>query len=472
MNDNNKEKSDKAAKELREKLFYTKKNGYEGLGADEVVALSQYAEGYKKALDSGKTEREFAEISVRLARVAGFSEYSASAPLKAGDRIYRINRGRAVVLAVIGKNGGAGAQITAAHIDSPRIDLKPNPLYEDGELAMFKTHYYGGIRKYQWVAIPLELRGVLAKPDGETQKIEIGGGEDEPVFTITDLLPHLAKDQSIKPLSAAYTGENLNPLVASVPYADEGNDRVRLTAMSILNESYGMTERDFLTAELMLVPAGKARDVGLDRSMVGAYGQDDRVCAYTALTALLDTEGIPEKNLVCMLADKEEIGSDGVSGMQSAFFDAFMKDICENLGGSLRTCYAGSLCLSADVSVAFDPNFPEVSEKKNNAILNGGIVIYKYSGAAGKSGTSDATAETTAKVAGILDRAGVLWQTGELGKVDQGGGGTVAKYMANRNIDTIDAGVAVLSMHSPFEVTSKLDIYMTYKAFAAFYKAE
>ena len=358
--------------------------------------------------------------------------------------------------------------IAGAHVDSPRLDLKQITMYETDELCYFKTHYYGGIKKYQWVTIPLELHGVVALKSGETVEVTIGREPGEPRFVITDLLPHLAADQMKKTMAEGIPGEGLNILIGSTPYADEGKDRVKLAVMSLLNDMYGITEEDFLSAELVAVPAYDVTEIGLDRSMIGAYGHDDRVCAYAELKAIFDVEN-PEKTSVCILADKEEIGSEGVSGMQSAAFDCFMEDLCETQGVSLRRCFENSFCLSADVCNAFDPNYAEVSEKRSAAKLNYGMGICKFTGARGKSGTSDASAEIVAYLRRLYADKGVVWQMAELGKVDQGGGGTIAKFMANRNIDTIDAGVPVLSMHAPFEVVSKFDCYMTYKGVLAAY---
>ena len=425
-------------------------------------------------LDAGKTERLCAAETVRLAEQAGYKPLVRGQALKAGDKVYVCNRGKSVLLAHVGsKPMSEGAQIAAAHIDSPRLDLKPNPLYEDNELAYFKTHYYGGIRKYQWVTIPMELHAVVALTDGTTVTVNIGGDEGDPKLVITDLLPHLGQEQSKKPLAEGIVGEQLNLLLGSKPIGDdEGSDRVKLAVMQLLNEKYGITEDDFTSAELEAVPAVKATEIGLDRSMIGSYGHDDRVCGYAALKALLDLDKTPVKTAVCVLADKEEIGSDGVTGMQSAAFDTFMEDLCEAQGAALRVCLENSFCLSADVTAAYDPNFGEVFEKKNAAYLNYGIGLCKYTGARGKSGASDASAETVGYVRGIFDRAKVIWQIAELGKVDAGGGGTVAMYMANRNITTLDAGVPVLAMHAPFEVVSKLDCYETYKGMKAVYEAE
>ncbi len=391
--------------------------------------------------------------------------------LHPGDRIYYSNRGKALLLAVMGERPmGEGAVITAAHVDSPRLDLKQLPLYEDNELAFFKTHYYGGIKKYQWTAIPLELHGTVVTKDGESIDVVIGRDKADPQFTISDLLPHLAGDQMKKSLSDGISAESMNILIGSVPYDDDGSDRVKLAVMAIINSRYGITEEDFISAELYAVPAFDVRDIGLDRSLIGGYGHDDRVCAYAELRALLDLKGTPARTAVCILADKEETGSDGVSGMKSEAFEWFMNKLCRATGSELDDCFANSLCVSADVTAAFDPNYPEVSEKRNAARLNYGVGINKFTGARGKSSTNDAPAELVAYMRSILDRHGVQWQMCELGKVDQGGGGTVAMYMGNRNIATIDAGVPVLSMHAPFEIVSKYDCYMTYRCMLAAYE--
>ena len=377
------------------------------------------------------------------------------------------------MLAVIGKRGlDQGVNIGAAHIDSPRLDLKQNPLYETEELAYLKTHYYGGIRKYQWVTIPLELHGVVALKNGETVRVSVGNGAGDPLFTIDDLLPHLGVEQSRKPLGEAIPAESLNILVGSRPLADDtGSDRVKLEVLDLLNRKYGIVEEDFISAELCAVPAFSAVDIGFDRSLIGSYGHDDRVCAYAALAALLQLD-TPARTAVCMLADKEEIGSEGVTGMKSAAFDTFMEDLCAAQGVLPRVCYEKSFCLSADVTAAYDPNFAEVYEKRNSAMVNYGMGLCKYTGARGKSGASDASAELVAYIRATLDNAGVVWQMAELGKVDAGGGGTVAVYMAERNIDTLDAGVPVLSMHAPFETVGKLDCYMTFKGMKAVFEAK
>ena len=459
-------------KTQREKLLSQRKNGYDRVPAQEIPAMERYCSLYKTFLHRGKTERECARVAVELAEKAGFKPYERGMELKPGDRIYRVNRGKSVMLAVIGKQSlEKGAQIVAAHIDSPRLDLKPNPLYEDSEMAFFKTHYYGGIRKYQWVTIPLELHGVVAKKDGTVVEVRLGE-DQEPKFVITDLLPHLGGEQGKKPLNEAVPGESLNILLGSCPSGEEDEkDRVKMQILEKLYEKYGITEDDFTSAELEAVPAAAPTDIGLDASLIGAYGHDDRVCGFAALQGILELAE-PEKTAVCMLADKEEIGSMGVTGMQSAAFDTFLHDLCDGQGVPLRACYENSFCLSCDVTAAYDPNFPEVFEKRNAAFVNYGVGLCKYTGARGKSGASDASAETVAYVRRVLDEADVLWHISELGKVDAGGGGTVAMYMANRNIATLDAGVPVLSMHAPFETVAKLDCYMTYKACKAIYEAE
>ena len=461
-------------KELKEQLLSTKKNGYDILGDAARAAMEDYCGGYKRFLDASKTERLCAAETIRLAEAAGYRAFTPGMAVNPGDKLYACNRGKAVMLAHIGQKPLAeGVQLAAAHIDSPRLDLKPNPLYEDSELAYFKTHYYGGIRKYQWVTIPLALHGVVIRKDGTKVPVRIGEEEGDPRLVITDLLPHLGAAQNKKPLSEAVPGETLNLLLGSRPLGgEEESGRVKLAVMKLLNDKYGITEDDFASAELEAVPAGDACDIGLDRSMIGAYGHDDRVCGYAALKAMLDLDEVPGKTAVCVLADKEEIGSVGVSGMMTAAFDTFMEDLCETQGVPVRACLEKSFCLSADVTAAFDPNFGDVYEKNNASFLNYGIGLCKYTGARGKSGASDADAETVAYVRRLFDEAGVIWQISELGKVDAGGGGTVACYMANRNINTLDAGVPVLSMHAPFETVSKLDCYETYKGMKAVFQAK
>ena len=454
---------DEKKDELRSKLFYEQKNGYDLIDTEERLAVEDYCRGYMDYLNASRMEREAVANAIALAEERGFVPFVPGMELKPGDKIYKNNRGKALMLAVIGRKSlGEGAVIAGAHVDSPRLDLKQVTLYESDEMAYFKTHYYGGIKKYQWVTIPLELHGVVALKSGEVVNVVIGREKDEPKFVITDLLPHLAADQMKKTMSEGFTGEGLNILLGSAPYADEGKDRVKLAVMSILNDMYGITEEDFLSAELSAVPAFDVCEIGLDRSLIGGYGHDDRVCAFAELQAILDVKH-PARTCVCLLCDKEEIGSEGVTGMQSEAFDCFMDDLCEAQGVALRRCFENSFCLSADVCNAFDPLYPEVSEKRSDSKINYGMGICKFTGARGKSGTSDASAEIVSYLRRLFDREGVVWQMAELGKVDQGGGGTIAKFMANRNIDTIDAGVPVLSMHAPFEVVSKFDCYMTYK---------
>ncbi len=458
-------------KQKRDALLNAKKNGWDRVDTATEAAIDSYCQGYKTFLDRGKTERDCVTYTVELAQAAGFVPFERGMALKSGDKVYRVNRNRAITLAVVGSAPlDQGVSICAAHIDSPRLDLKPTPLYEDSELAFLKTHYYGGIRKYQWVTIPLELRGVVALKDGSLVDVSVGGNPGDPLFTVDDLLPHLAADQSKKPLGEAIPAESLNILVGSRPLKDDdGADRVKLAIMDLLNQKYGITEADFISAEIEAVPAFNAVDIGFDRSLIGAYGHDDRVCGYAALKALLDL-GTPCRTAVCVLADKEEIGSEGVSGMQSAFFDTFVGDLCDSQNVPLKACLEKSFCLSTDVTAAYDPNFAEVYEKNNSAMVNYGVGLCKYTGSRGKGGCSDAGAEAVAYVRRLLDDRNIVWQMAELGKADQGGGGTVACYMANRNIDTLDAGVPVLSMHAPFETVSKLDCYMTYAACKAVYE--
>ncbi|MBD5162107.1 MAG: aminopeptidase [Oscillibacter sp.] len=447
-----------------------KKNGYDRMPAGEREAMETYCQGYKAFMNAARTERECVREGIRLAEEKGFRAYERGMKLKAGDRVYRNNRDKMLLLAVIGQKSLAeGVQIAAAHIDSPRLDLKPSPLYEDSELAYLKTHYYGGIRKYQWVTVPLEIHGVVALKDGKSVDVVIGEG-DEPKLVVNDLLPHLAGEQRKKTLDEGIAGEQLNILAGSEPMEGEEKDRVKLAVMKRLYEKYGFTEADFISAELEAVPAARAMDIGLDASMVGAYGQDDRVCGYAALKALLDLGEIPGRTAVCVLADKEEIGSVGVSGMNTKAFDTFMEDLCDSQDVPVRACLEKSFCLSADVTAAYDPNFGDAYEKRNASFLNYGVGLCKYTGSRGKSGASDASAELVAYVRRIFDDSGVIWQMAELGRVDAGGGGTVAGFMANRNIDTLDAGVPVLAMHAPFEVTAKLDCYMAYKGMAAVYR--
>lgn len=457
-------------KTLRKQLLRDSRSGYDVLEEAQLRQMEDYCADYKAFLGN-KTERLSARAAIAAAEAHGFVEYRRGMALGAGDKVYTCNRGKGLMLAVMGRESMAeGVQIAAAHIDSPRLDLKPNPLYEDSELAYFKTHYYGGIRKYQWVTIPLQLQGVVVKKDGNAVEVCIGE-KGEPQLVITDLLPHLGGEQGKKPLSEAIPAETLNILLGSRPIGDEDDsDRVKLHVMKRLYDKYGITEADFASAELEAVPAADAVDIGIDGSMIGSYGHDDRVCGYAALRALLELDA-PAKTAVCVLADKEEIGSMGVTGMQSAVFETFLSDLCDSQNVPLKVCFENSFCLSADVTAAYDPNFADVFDKKNAAFLNHGVGLCKYTGARGKSGSSDAGAETVAYVRSLLDGAGVRWQICELGKVDAGGGGTVAQYMANRNIATLDAGVPVLSMHAPFEVVAKLDCYEMYRACKAIYEA-
>lgn len=457
------------SKELKEKLFSQKKNGIFRMNDAELKSCDEFSESYKSFLNAAKTEREAVEQSVELLKQKGFKEYTIGMKLSAGDKIYRNNRGKAVIAAIIGSEPiESGVRLCAAHIDSPRLDLKQFPLYEDNEMALFKTHYYGGIKKYQWTAIPLSLHGVIIKSDNSSVKVNIGEDENDPVFCVTDLLPHLATEQMKRNLAQGIKGEELNIVVGSRPFKDdEASEAVKLNILNILNEKYGIIEDDFISAELEAVPAFKAKDIGFDRSMIGSYGHDDRVCAYTALSATLDCEN-PKHTVVTILTDKEETGSDGNTGLCSAYLKYFIADLAAEFGTDGRTVLSASECLSADVNSAFDPTFPDVLERNNCAYINKGVCVTKFTGSRGKSGTSDASAEFVGRVRNLLDSKNVIWQTGELGKVDMGGGGTVAAYIANLNVDTIDVGVPVLSMHAPYEIVSKIDVYMAYKAFSVF----
>lgn len=458
------------AQELQEQLTWT----FPHIGKDspeQIEKASKYCEGYKAFLNAGKTERECVKAAVKMLKKAGYRPFDRNASYEAGDKVYYVNRGKALIATTFGKKPlTEGVRINGAHIDSPRLDLKPNPLYEKDEIAFFKTHYYGGIRKYQWGTIPLAIHGVVVKKNGETVDICIGEDETDPVFCVTDLLPHLSAKQNERPLKDGLKGEELNIVIGSLPYQEEDiKEPVKLMALSLLNERYKITEKDFFRAELELVPAVKARDVGLDASMIGAYGQDDRVCAYTALTAEMDAKK-PAHTTVTILTDKEETGSDGNTGLNSDYVLHYIEDLAGQAGVPVRDVLRNSLCLSSDVNAAYDPTFPDVYEGRNSSYINKGCVLTKYTGARGKSGSSDASAETMAKVIGIMEEEGVYWQAGELGAVDAGGGGTIAKLVAHMNVDTVDLGVPILSMHSPFELSSKLDVYNTYKAFKAFYK--
>lgn len=467
-----KEKKEAKAEELKEKLFMKRKETGLELSEQDIAKADKFCEGYKKFLDTAKTEREACAEAVRQAEKEGFKPFKKGEKYAEGDKIYLNNRGKSIILAVIGKAPiEQGVNIAAAHIDSPRLDLKQNPLYESDGLGYFKTHYYGGIKKYQWPAIPMALHGVIYKADGERVDVKIGEEEDDPVFVVTDILPHLADSQYKRPANQLIKGEELNILIGSRPFKeDKASEAVKLNIMCILNEKYGITESDFVSAELECVPAFKAKDVGFDRSMIGAYGQDDRVCAYPALSAILSIKNTPERTAVVILTDKEETGSDGNTGLRSAYLKYFIYDLAESYGVKGHTVLSASKCLSADVNAAFDPTFPDAFEKMNSAFLNRGVVATKYTGARGKSGTSDASAEFVGEIRRLFDKNGVIWQTGELGKVDFGGGGTVAMYIANLDVDTIDVGVPVLAMHAPFEITAKNDVYMAYRAFKVFLK--
>ena len=456
---------------LKEQLFYKTKNAYNELEDAVIEAAYDYAEGYKKYLDAGKTERECVKTSIAMLEEDGFVPYTFGMPVTAGGKYYYNNRGRSLSAFVIGTESlENGVYFTASHIDSPRIDLKAHPLYEADGLGFLKTHYYGGIKKYQWTALPLALHGTVMKADGTTVDIVVGEDETDPVFYIDDLLPHLAAQQMKKPAAEVIAGEQLNILSGSRPYEKNLPEGIKLNIMSCLYEKYGITESDFISAEISAVPAFKARDIGFDRSLIGSYGHDDRVCAYPSLTALMAVKD-PVHTTMAVLADKEEVGSEGNAGMQSIVYFDVIADLAKTMGVSDIIVRANSKCLSSDVNAAFDPNFPEVNERKNSCFVNNGVVITKYTGAKGKSGTNDASAEFAGYVRNLLDAAGIIWQTSELGKVDQGGGGTVAKFIAKQNVDVIDLGVPVISMHAPYEVVSKTDVYMTHKAIEAFFKA-
>ena len=457
--------------ELRESLLMASKNGYARISPEEREEMNAYCRRYMDFMDACKTEREATAWAVREAEKRGFKPFTPGMEAKPGDKIYYNNRNKSIALAVIGTESLAkGANICAAHVDSPRLDVKPNPLYEDSQIAYFKTHYYGGVKKYQWPTVPLALHGVVYRKDGSVVTVTIGEDDNDPVLMISDLLIHLAGDQMQKPLAKGIEGEQLNVILGTEPLDGEGADLVKLNVMQLLNEKYGLIEEDFLSAELTVLPAGKCREVGLDRSLLAAYGHDDRVCAYAELDSLFAIEN-PAKTAVCILADREEVGSMGISGMQSHYFEHFMGTLCDAQNVKLEDCFANAFCLSADVTNAFDPNFAETCDKRNNAQLNYGVALSKYTGSRGKSGASDASAEAMGHVRTTLDNAGVIWQIGILGKVDQGGGGTVAAYMANRNIVTVDAGVPVISMHAPMELVSKLDCYETMRACKAIYLA-
>ena len=458
--------------EMLDALSYKKKNIYEEATPEKISAIMEYAKGYAKYLDEGKTEREAVGAAIEIAKAAGYTEYKFGDSISVGDKKYLNQHGKSVILFRVGENDieKEGIRILAAHVDSPRLDLKQIPMYEDAGMAFLKTHYYGGVKKYQWTAIPLALHGVMVKADGETVDVKIGEDDSDPVFYINDLLPHLGQRQSAETLGNAISGETLNILIGGLPYDDkEVGEKIKLTALSLLHDKYGVTEEDFLSAELSLVPAFKARDIGFDRALMAAYGHDDRVCSYPAVTALVDTPD-SKHTVMVVLADKEEIGSVGITSMQSDFLVDLIDEISSSLGKNRIVVRSKSKCLSADVTACYDPNFADVYEKRNSAMISCGTTMSKYTGSRGKSSTNDASAEFVAFIRRLFRDNGVVWQTAELGKVDMGGGGTVAMYIANHNIETVDLGVPVISMHAPYEVVSKADVYSTYEAFVAFIK--
>ena len=463
------ENVEKTAADSAKELAYTKKTVYQLRSEADIDAAYDYAHGYMKFLDDAKTEREAVTAGIKLAEVNGFVPYNFGADIVKGGKYYYNNRGKNLFLFYIGNSDiKNGIRISAAHIDSPRLDLKQVPLYEDSGMSFLKTHYYGGIRKYQWVATPLALHGVVSKKNGENVNVVIGEDDNDPVLYINDLLPHLGHGDDVKPLGTAIPGEKLNLLVGSRPL-DDVSDGIKLNVLRILNEKYGIDEADLLSAELCAVPLGKARDAGLDRSMICGYGHDDRVCSYPALTAMFEAMG-GDNSLLCILADKEEIGSEGNTGMQCELMLDLIDAIAASQNASPAVVRLNSKCLSADVSAAFDPNFSDVFEKRNSSLLSCGVVLTKYTGSRGKGGTSDASAEYIGWLRGIMERDEVVWQAGELGKVDVGGGGTVAKFIAKHNIEVVDLGVPVISMHAPYEIISKVDLYEAHRAFAAFNK--
>ena len=463
-------------KELQEKLFNNKKTGWENMSEEMKVEITNYCNSYMEFLNNGKTEREIVKESKRIAEINGFNDINNMERLNPGDKVYYVNRGKSMYLAVIGyDNIENGINVIGAHADSPRLDLKPNPLYEDDGFAFFKTHYYGGIKKYQWTTIPLAIHGVIAKRNGEKIEVKIGEDENDPIFVITDLLPHLAREQMDRKLRDAIKGEELNLLIGSIPYNDkEVSEKVKLNILNILNQKYGITEVDFLSAELEIVPAFKARSLGFDSSMVAAYGQDDKICVYTSLTALMNINN-PKTTAVCIIADKEEIGSMGNTGMESHVFDTFVSEILNKLGVNrpnlLDKVFCNSKMLSADVDAGLDPTFSSVDEKNNSAYLGRGVGLNKYTGSGGKYNASDASAEFVAYIRDLFENNNIPYQVSELGKVDAGGGGTIAYILANKGMDVIDCGVPVLSMHAPYEVTSKFDVYTAFSAYKAFFRS-
>ena len=463
------------SEELKKKLFNQKKDGWDDLKNNTKEEVFELSKNYMNFLNKAKTEREFIKEARKLADANGYKDIIEFDKLNPGDKVYFVNRDKSMYLAIIGENSiEEGLHIIGSHVDSPRLDLKPNPLYEDTGLAYFKTHYYGGIKKYQWTTIPLSMHGVIVKTNGEKIEINIGESEDDPIFTITDLLPHLAQDQMKKSLSTGVEGENLNLLIGSIPYGDEKiSERVKLNILNILNQKYGITEADLTSAEIELVPAFKARSLGFDGSMVAAYGQDDKVCAYTSLHAMMELQNV-KNTAVCILSDKEEIGSMGNTGMESHMFDFFISEILNKLQVNrpnlLDKVFCFTKMLSSDVDAGYDPIYASVSDKFNAGFLGKGISLNKYTGARGKSGASDANAEYVAWIRNVLEKNDIKYQVAELGKVDIGGGGTIAYILANKGADVIDCGVPVLSMHAPYEVTSKYDIYSAYKTYKAFWE--
>lgn len=437
---------------------------------EQVEEAAAFCEGYKAFLDEGKTERECVKKAVELLKAAGYAEFDTQGSYQPGDKVYYVNRNKAIIATTFGeKSVKEGIRMNGAHIDSPRLDLKPSPVYEKDDMALFKTHYYGGIRKYQWATIPLAMHGVIIKKNGEMVELNLGEKPGDPVFCITDLLPHLSAEQNERKLKDGIKCEELNIVIGSIPYTDdEVKEPVKLMALKLMNEQFGITEKDFLRAEVEFVPAHKASDVGFDRSMVGAYGQDDRICAYTALMAEIDTKN-PTYTTMTILTDKEEIGSEGNTGLNSNYVGDYITYLAELEGVNPKEVFRNTICLSSDVNAAYDPTFASVYDPLNSSYVNKGCVLTKYTGARGKSGSNDASAELMAKVIGIMEKEGVYWQIGELGAVDVGGGGTIAKFVASMNIDVVDLGVPILSMHAPFELASKLDVLNTYRAFKAFY---
>ena len=465
-----------AGQKLKDELLMNDKNGWEGMSDNEKKTINKFCDGYIKFLNDCKTEREAVREATVQAEKAGFKPLSKCKSLKAGYKVYALNREKNIILAVIGSEDmEKGLNVVGAHIDSPRLDLKPNPLYEDSSFAYLKTHYYGGIKKYQWVTIPLAIHGVVALKDGSIVEIKVGDEDDDMTFVITDLLPHMARKQMEKKLSEGIEGEDLNLLVGSIPYDDEKvSEKVKLNIMKILNDKYGIVEKDFISAELEIVPAFNAKSLGFDRSMVAGYGQDDRVCAYTSLKAIMELDA-PKKTAICILVDKEEIGSVGNTGMEASAFETFVGELLrltkqDSDINVVNRVFANSRMLSADVDGAFDPIYASVSEKRNSSFFGFGVGLNKYTGARGKSGANDANAEFVADLRKLFDSNKVRFQISELGKVDEGGGGTIAYILANKGMDVIDCGTPVLSMHSPYEVTSKFDVYMSYKAYKVFMK--